>query len=234
MKHTVLTTKELAEYIKLNEKTVIKLAQNGQIPGVKIGNQWRFHLSAIDDYLQEKIVHAPDRKLDMIINAAPEIMPLSRLTNHNLFEIDSKARTSTSVLTELAQLAYMNTLTPSADALIIQLKKREKMLSTAIGNGIAVPHPRHPSPQLFNEPKIVILRTKTGIDYKSPDNKPVRLFLMTCAPNELVHLRLLAKISRLLHASTVVDKLMQANDKTEMFQILLEFDRDLQFQNKTK
>ena len=48
----VMTTKELAEYIKLNEKTIIKMAQNGELPGKKVGNQWRFHLMAIDNYLQ--------------------------------------------------------------------------------------------------------------------------------------------------------------------------------------
>ena len=47
----ILTTKELADYLKLNEKTIIKMAQAGNIPGVKIGNQWRFHLSSINDYL---------------------------------------------------------------------------------------------------------------------------------------------------------------------------------------
>jgi excisionase family DNA binding protein len=233
-KHAVMTTKELAEYIKLNEKTVIKLAQNGQIPGVKIGNQWRFHLSAIDAYLQEKIVHAPDTELDMIINTSPDLVPLSRLTNHDLFELDSKAQDRKDVLSELAQLAYINKLTPSVDDLITQLGKREKMLSTAIGNGVAVPHPRHPSPELFKEPKIVILRTMAGINYGAPDNKPVYLFFMTCAPNEFVHLRLLAKISKLLHVSIAVKKLMRVKTKKEMFQILLEFDRDLQFHNYSK
>ena len=44
-------SKELAEYLKLNEKTIIKMAQNKDLSGVKVGNQWRFHRAAIDAYL---------------------------------------------------------------------------------------------------------------------------------------------------------------------------------------
>ncbi|PIQ90302.1 MAG: MerR family transcriptional regulator, partial [Candidatus Omnitrophica bacterium CG11_big_fil_rev_8_21_14_0_20_41_12] len=41
MKNPIMTTRELANYIKLNEKTIIRMAQNGKIPGVKVGSQWR-------------------------------------------------------------------------------------------------------------------------------------------------------------------------------------------------
>ncbi|MDP8292558.1 MAG: helix-turn-helix domain-containing protein [Candidatus Orphnella occulta] len=53
---TLLTTKDLAEYLKLNEKTVLKMAQTGQLPAFKIAKQWRFYRSAIDKYLHEQIV----------------------------------------------------------------------------------------------------------------------------------------------------------------------------------
>ena len=99
------------------------------------------------------------------------------------------------------------------------------MLSTAIGSGVALPHPRHPSPKLCRESKIIIARSKTGIDYGAPDKKPVRIFFMICAQNEFTHLRLLAKISRLLHTSEVIDNFMKAKNKDEIIRLLLEFDR---------
>jgi len=55
----VLTTQELSEYLKLNEKTIIKKAQLGEIPGVKIGNQWRFNLLAIDAYIKGYTLESP-------------------------------------------------------------------------------------------------------------------------------------------------------------------------------
>jgi len=224
--NAVMTTKELAEYIKVNEKTVIKLAKNSQIPGVKIGNQWRFYLTSIDNYLQDKIISAPDRELDLIINTASDIIPLSRLTNDNLIKLNFEGKYVESALSELAKIAYGNKLTRSMENLLVQLKRREKMFSTAIGNGVVIPHPRHPSPDLFKKPNIIILRSKIGIDYNTPDDKPVHIFFMICAPNEFVHIRLLAKISKLLQGANIIKALMDAKNNKQILQILFKFDVD--------
>ena len=47
----ILTTKELAEYLKLTEVTIYKYANEGKIPGFKIGSRWRFDKEKIDDLL---------------------------------------------------------------------------------------------------------------------------------------------------------------------------------------
>jgi len=47
----ILTTKELAEYLKLTEVTIYKYANEGKIPGFKIGSRWRFDKDKIDDLL---------------------------------------------------------------------------------------------------------------------------------------------------------------------------------------
>ena len=48
----ILTTKELAEYLKLTEVTIYKYANEGKIPGFKIGSRWRFDKDQIDDLLK--------------------------------------------------------------------------------------------------------------------------------------------------------------------------------------
>ena len=225
-KESIMTTKELADYIKLNEKTVIKMAQNGEIPGIKIGAQWRFHLESIDAYVQNDIVKAKDGDLDVIINTGINIIPLSRLIREELIDIDFKGTTPNEVIAELVNIASNARLTSSGKKLIGELKNREKLLSTAIGNGVALPHPRHPSSEFFSKPNIIFVRSKKGIDFKAPDKKPVHLFFMTCEPNELVHLRLFAKITKLLHAPRIINKFLQAESKEGMIQILLEFEKE--------
>lgn len=222
----IFTTQELAKYLKLNEKTIIKMAQSGHLPGVKIGNQWRFHLKAIDNFLLRDLSKAPDEDLDSVIKTDVDIIPLSRLTNHNLIELVPGITEIDAVLKRLAQIAHAQGLTPSEKKLFSELKKREKFLSTAIGNSIAIPHARHPSPELFVESKVVILLSKEGIDCDAPDRKPVCIFFMPCAPQEHTHIRLLARISKLFHMPGVVEKLMNAETKNEVIQILLRFDRE--------
>ncbi|MDD4294418.1 MAG: PTS sugar transporter subunit IIA [Candidatus Omnitrophica bacterium] len=225
VRNPVMTTRELASYIKLNEKTVIRMAQDGKIPGVKIGNQWRFHLETIDRYLQSDLMDSSDRDLDLIISTRDEIIPLSRLTASEFIKIDSKAGTSKEVLDELVQIASNGNLIHDKNTLIKELKKREKMLSTAVGNGVAFPHPRNPSSEIFREPKIVIVCLKNGIQWHAPDNKPVSIFFMPCALNEFVHVRLLARISRLLHAKGVVEQILAAGSNEDIMRILMEFDK---------
>ncbi len=225
----IMTTRELAEYIKLNEKTVIKMAQNGELPGVKIGAQWRFHLSAIDRYIQNDVVHASNGELNMLINTAQHIIPLSRLADESLIELDLSAKNKNQVIHELANIAHRSGRTPTAEGLYIQLKTREKMLSTAIGQGVAIPHARMPLPELFNKPNIIMARSISGVDFDAPDKKKVHLFIMPCAPNEFVHVRLLAKISKLLHAPNIIGKFMDAKAKEDIIQLLLEFERETVF-----
>ncbi len=221
----VLTTRELADYMKLNEKTILKMAQKGELPGVKIGSQWRFYLEAIDQYLQKDIMHTPEDELDSIINTASRIIPLSRLFEEALIELDMEAGTIEEVLQELANIAGLAGVTRDKENLYTQLQDREKMLSTAVGNGIAIPHLRNPSPILFKKPNILMARSKEGVDFHAPDKKKVHLFFMTCAPTMAVHLRLLAKISKLLHIEGVIDKFMGVSASDEIIRMLLEVER---------
>ncbi|MGA1870776.1 MAG: PTS sugar transporter subunit IIA [bacterium] len=222
----VMTTRELAEYIQLNEKTVIKMAQNGELPGKKIGNQWRFHLIAIDNYLQENIMKSSTNDLDPIIRSTDEIIPLSRLTKLSLINLNLHSKDRDNALREMATIAYSVRITPSVEKLYEELVKREEMLSTAVGDSIALPHPRHPSRALFKKPHIIICRSTRGVQFFAPDNKKVNLFFLICAPDVCIHLRLLAKISQLLRIKDVIDKLMSINSNEDVIKILLEYERE--------
>ena len=54
MTSIVLTVPELAEYLKMKEVTIYKHAQEGKIPGFKVGSKWRFKRETIDKWIEEK------------------------------------------------------------------------------------------------------------------------------------------------------------------------------------
>ncbi|MBN1353699.1 MAG: PTS sugar transporter subunit IIA, partial [Candidatus Omnitrophica bacterium] len=174
----IITTKELSKYLKLNEKTIIKMAQVRELPGFKIGNKWRFYLSTIDEYLQDKIVKLPGYGVSGFIKETSEIMPLSRLTDESCINLNLKSADKDGILYELSSIAQESSISNSEEKLLIQLKKREQMLSTALGNGIAIPHPRNPSDELFEKTGIIIGRSVKGADFESPDGGKVYLFFM--------------------------------------------------------
>jgi excisionase family DNA binding protein len=56
-KNEIMSLDELAEYLKLSTSTLYKLAQDGALPGQKLGKRWRFHKDAIDDWLKSQPTH---------------------------------------------------------------------------------------------------------------------------------------------------------------------------------
>jgi excisionase family DNA binding protein len=230
----IMTTKELAAYIKLNEKTVIKMAQEGKLPGIKLSNKWRFQLSAIDAYLQNQIVGESDEMLALLINTKENAIPLSRLTDEKSIALDLGADSIDTVLKELVSIAENAGGIASAQELVEQLRKREKMLSTAIGGGIALPHPRNPRVGLVSKPHFILGRSETGIDFDAPDKKKVHLFFLVCAPNAFSHIRLLARIAQFLHYPAAYERLMNANSYNDVLVLLLEFERQQLLLKETK
>jgi len=54
MESEIMTMKEVAEYLKINEKTAYRLASEGKLPGFKVGGSWRFRQSDIDDWIDKE------------------------------------------------------------------------------------------------------------------------------------------------------------------------------------
>jgi mannitol/fructose-specific phosphotransferase system IIA component (Ntr-type) len=108
------------------------------------------------------------------------------------------SRNRDDVLAELVDL--VPNLNENRPTLLRALQDRERLHSTGIGDGIALPHARNALVGLVSEPVIVLGRHDRGIAYESIDGKPARLFFLLVAPTVTQHLALLARISRVLHS----------------------------------
>jgi PTS system nitrogen regulatory IIA component len=103
------------------------------------------------------------------------------------------------------------------------LLERERLGSTGIGDGIAIPHGK------LKEIKSIICsfgRTKEGIDFQSIDEKPSHLFFLLFAPEESAseHLQALARLSRILKDGRLRKRLMEAASKKEIYRLIAEED----------
>ncbi|HSB04723.1 MAG TPA: PTS sugar transporter subunit IIA [Thermodesulfobacteriota bacterium] len=128
-----------------------------------------------------------------------------------------------SVLRELAHVLEHFCPTASTEELVRILLDREKLESTGIGEGIAIPHGRLKRLKDF---VLSIGRSMKGIDFDSIDHKPTHLFFLVLAPeNSAVNnLKLLSRIVTLLKDASFKKQLMEAHSPKEMFQILSEED----------
>jgi PTS system nitrogen regulatory IIA component len=169
----VMTLSEVAEYLRLAEKTVLRMAHRREIPCGKVASQWRFLRSVIDDWLISKMKVVPRNDLSAVIESGQGLVPLSRLVGEDFIVPHIQPGTEEQVLEQLVQPLIQKKLVERAEVFIENLMKREKIVSTAIGGGIAVPHLRHPEDNPEGGPYLMV---RNGL--QSPGRKSDPYFFL--------------------------------------------------------
>jgi len=130
-----------------------------------------------------------------------------------------EGKTKKDVLEEI--ISYATTRCTLDDIQLRELIwKREKMMTTGIGNGLALPHIRVAG---FPAPLVIVGRCANPItDYRTLDNEPVRLivFLAADEKDQDAYLKILGSISVKLKDKALMDEILAAPDKAAIFEIL--------------
>ncbi len=132
---------------------------------------------------------------------------------------DSKA----GVLAELINVLIASGLALNRSKAIDVLQQREKLGSTGIGDGVAIPHGKVSDLQ---DLVVAFGRSKKGVDFDAIDGKPVYLFFLLLAPENSTgqHLKALAKISKMLKTPNFRKKLIDAKTKSDLYKAIVEQD----------
>ena len=123
------------------------------------------------------------------------------------------------VLRELAMLVVDPRRKRDVDTLVKALKAREKLCSTCVDEGVAIPHSRNALVGLVRKPVIAYGR-HAGIDFGALDGKPVQHFFLLCAPTVQQHLRLLSRLARMLHDPAFLAKLNAAQTPDDLLALV--------------
>ncbi len=143
-------------------------------------------------------------------------------TEEDILE-DIPGNTKEEILSNLVDTLVAKGKLPSREPYFTSLMKRETLGTTAVGDGIAIPHARVKD---LDSLLIAVVRFKKGVGFGSLDNAPVYLLFLVLAPEESteIHLRALARIVALLKEAEVKEKLLKAQSPQEIYQILREED----------
>jgi PTS system nitrogen regulatory IIA component len=134
-----------------------------------------------------------------------------------------RAGTKEGVLLEMAEAAAAGVPSLSAQDLTSILMERESLGSTGIGDGVAIPHGKVPG---LNRLVAVFGRSSAGVQFHSIDGKPAQLFFLIVAPEHSagMHLKALARVSRLLKDARFRQDLLAARDVEDLRRVLREED----------
>ncbi|TSA48028.1 MAG: PTS sugar transporter subunit IIA [Deltaproteobacteria bacterium] len=134
-----------------------------------------------------------------------------------------KAGNKQDALAELAGVFAQGRINVDSEAMLRVLLDRERLGSTGIGDGIAIPHGKLPG---LEEMVVSFGRSREGIAFEAMDGKPVHLFFLLMAPENSAgqHLKALAKISRMLKDANFRKYLLEAKMHEDLFRIIVEKD----------
>ena len=213
MEGDILTIEEVAKYLRVSERTVYDWAQKGEIPAGKIGTVWRFKKSEIEKWVNERLSSNTKKE-----ETSPEVIVKNILSPERIVFINHT--TKRDALVELANNLSTAPQVKYQDELVTEILKREELMSTAIGRGIAIPHVRLNS--VTDLVMSVGICKKNIIDYQSIDEIPVRILIMIAAAfnQHKYYLQTLSFFSSKLKEKELRDKLLDAKTQEEAYELL--------------
>jgi len=216
-----MTIDELAAYLKQDARDIHKLANKGKIPGKKIAGEWRFHRAEINYWFESNLHHHEEHTLLHFEKHAPieceKGLLVSKFLGEACIANPLKASTKASVLKELVSLAEQSWQVYNPEAILTALTDREKLASTALSGGIAIPHPHHPIKNSLGESIIALGIVPQGIPFGAPDGQLTHVFFLVCCTDDKTHLQVLARLTRLFRKEGFLDALRESTSQPDIW-----------------
>jgi len=223
----------LAAYMHLLPAQISKLADRGKIPARRIGGQWRFSRAEVHHWLEERIgVSNADELAEMEthLQRSDTIdtvdVSITALLPVETIAIPLAARTRSSVITAMSQLAATTGMLWDSTKMAEAVTAREAMHPTALDIGVALLHPRRPQTSILGEAVLALGITSQGIPFGGASGL-TDVFFLIAATSDHEHLRLLARISHIISDPSWLAELRAASDSLAAHQLITERDAEL-------
>lgn len=223
----ILTLRELAQMLRVNERTILRMLKSGQLKGAKIGGQWRFNSSQIDGlFFPGDDAVEPDGEATLEVLSRSQIgIPVSRLMTESRVILSLEARDAEGAIDELTSPRILGPSVLDVKDLRAKCLAREKLLSTGIGNGVAIPHPRDPITTLRAPALVVFGRSDAGIEFGAADGKLVTLFFLMCSQSIELHLHLMGRMARILRHPDFLPQCAKVTMPQDIIRLVMEAER---------
>ena len=220
MSHEVFNLKQAAEHVHLDANELRHVAQRGEIEATDRGGDWYFEHRALDEWAQRNLLAANERELAAQHRAMADERRridkadwgVAELFSAETIDLAVQAKAKAGLLRDMTDLADRGGKVYDVDGLFKELVAREEAASTAIGEGVALLHPRFHDPYMFEESFIAYGRCERPVFFGAPDGEGTRHFFLICSTDHRAHLHILARLAVLSHGTNLVERLDVAAD----------------------
>lgn len=192
-----LTMREVGEMFKVSEGTVSRWIRQQGLPAQRVAGQFRFNRVELLDWAIENRIQMESSPVEQPVDTPPGVSLAEALEAGGVhYEVAGEDREAV-----LGAVVARLSLPEDFDRqLLLRLfLAREALGSTAVGDGIAIPHVRHPIVLHVPRPLVTLCFLKRPVVYQAPDGKPVRVLFSVISPTVVAHVQLLARLSHALH-----------------------------------
>jgi nitrogen PTS system EIIA component len=223
----------LAAYLHIDAPQVARLAERGKLPGRRLGGAWRFSRAEVHHWLENRIGLSDESELAHMEGAleraahAGDIQTLSiaELLPLDAIAIPLAARTRNSVVAAMTGLAAATGWLWDEDKMADAVRQREEMHPTALDNGVALLHPRRPLAGILAQAFLALGITETGIPFGG--SRMTDVFFLICSDSDQGHLRILARLSRLINCTNFLADLRGCAHAAAAHDLFLAREREL-------
>ncbi|WP_153556140.1 PTS sugar transporter subunit IIA [Roseimaritima sediminicola] len=224
----------LAAFLRLTPDQVIKLAERGKLPGRRVQNEWRFSEAEIHHYMEQRIGRSDEEQLgdveEMLWETKTVQEPIGRIVDLCPLEaiaVPLNARTRGSVIRSMADLAATTGLLWDAPAMAEAVRQREELHPTALDCGVALLHPRRPQTSILAQSLMAVGVCPAPIPF-SDRGHLTDVFFLLCSYDDRAHLKILARLSRLLSGGEMVTNIREAGSPAEVREALERAETELE------
>ena len=153
-------------------------------------------------------------------------MKIAEILQEQCVVADIRGKTKREIITELVEALAKARLVKDIEPVVNVVMDREKLGSTGIGNGVAVPHGKLKN---INNIMCAFGRSQNGVDFDAVDRAPVHIFFLVLAPEDSasLHLKVLSRITKILRDQSLRKKIIKLTNVHELYTSILEEDEKI-------
>lgn len=218
--------KEVAQMLAVSEKTIYRWIAKKEIPAYKIGEGYRFNRVELLEWATAKKIKVSYKIFDEPFESDDEMPALTEALNAGGIHYRIPGTDKESVLKSIVNIMHLPD-DMDKEFLIGALLARENLGTTAIGDGIAIPHVRNPIIFHVKKPVLALCFLEQAIDFNALDGKAVDTVFTIITHTVRSHLHILSRLSYALHQPAVRRVLNGAASRQEIFDALAGFESTL-------
>jgi PTS system nitrogen regulatory IIA component len=220
----------LAKYLHLLPDQVLRMAERGKLPGRKLHGDWKFSEAEVHHWLEDRIGASSEAELIQVEEVLdqgranetpqPESISISELLPLEAIAFPLAARTRNAVIDGMTDLAAQTGWLWDPAKMAEAVKTRENLHPTAIESGVALLHPRRPLASIVAQPFLALGVTASGVPFGAERGGLTDVFFLIQATTDREHLRMLARLSRLVSDTEFLSALRQADHATHVRELI--------------